>query len=277
MSTINDIAFSENDFHLIADIAKAKYGLQIARNKKYLLHARIAKRMRILGMSDVNDYMLHVSNLTNETEQDSFLSLLTTNTTSFFREPHHFDFLANVILGSDRLGKLVSPIRIWSAGCSFGHEPYSIAATTLQALDRSAGLEVKITATDVDSVVLEKGRRGSFASTDFARLTANQQAVLTDCSSAADRRIRRDVKNLVQFERLNLVDDFHFAEPFDFVFCRNVVIYFSRETQQQIWRKFLTILKPGGYLFLGQSERLTGPVLSEFESVGQTIYRRRED
>lgn len=271
----NDIPFTESDFISVSKIAAAQYGIQISQNKKDLLHARIARRMRMLGLTVFDDYMTRVMRSSDGVERMNFLSLLTTNTTSFFREPHHFKCLVDKVLPELRGRLSGNVVKIWSAGCSLGHEPYSIAATVQNATRHLGPIQAQIDATDIDQIVLRKARAASYTAHDFDGLTGDQKAMLFGRVVGGEATILPAVRDAVQFREFNLIDEFRFAAPYDVIFCRNVVIYFGRETQQQVWQKFLKVLKPGGFLFLGHSERLTGPAVSEFENIGLTVYRRR--
>lgn len=270
----NAMAFSDREFHDISKMADDRYGILIPPNKKNLLHARIAKRMRMLGVDSFQSYMSQVEQQGSAGEKENFLNLLTTNTTSFFRENHHFKFLTENVLPEFQSQSGSGSLNIWSAGCSFGQEPYSISAV-VNSFKRKGGIQASITATDVDHIVLNRAKSGIYRQAELLGLTSEQKESLFGIDETDQNSISQNNRELVNFQVLNLMDKLSPIERYDVVFCRNVVIYFTRETQQKIWSKFLQVIKPGGYLFLGHSERLTGPILSEFESVGLTIYRRR--
>lgn len=242
-------------------------------NKKDLLHARISRRMRSLGIEEFDVYLSRLSNSDAIIENESFLSILTTNTTSFFRERHHFKFLKEQIV-PEIIDTGGSPsIRIWSAGCSFGHEPFSIAATLNSADTRRIIPDVKVIASDVDDVALRRCYKAKYNVNELNGLSSAEVQALGDVD--LDEIVMSNNNRLiVEFKNINLIHDFDHSEKFDVIFCRNVMIYFSKETQQKVWNRFLKFLAPGGYLILGHSERLTGSVARRFESVGLTAYRR---
>lgn len=273
----SEISFTDKDFSFVAAMAAERYGIKIPDTKKGLLHARIAKRIRLLGLASMQDYMDRVSGTQGSMEQANFLTLLTTNTTSFFREEHHFEFLKKVVFPDHSLKSGNETMRIWSAGCSHGQEPYSISATLNAHRKTDRHFRGRIDATDVDKIVLDKARTGEYEKAEMTGLSQDHAAVLFGRNAGTTCRVVDDIRQNVDFNVLNLMDNFRFDQKFDVIFCRNVVIYFGRETQVGIWDKFLQYLKPGGYLFIGHSERLTGPASSKFENVGRTIYRLRSD
>lgn len=273
----SEIAFSDEDFSMISKMAAQNYGIDIPTNKKDLLHARIARRMRTLGIFSFQEYMDKVSYRNNADERSNFLTLLTTNTTSFFRERHHFDFLKSNVLPDFKGTFPNSEINIWSAGCSLGQEPYSIAATLEQYRRTDPGFTASIAATDVDDIVLRKAKAGVYEGSETRGLSDEEKTILFGKAIGSTFSITDRIRESIRFDSFNLMDQFNYSKQYDVVFCRNVVIYFARETQLEMWRKFQRVIKPGGYLFLGHSERLAGPTLEIFENVGLTIYRRRNE
>lgn len=196
----------------------------------------------------------------------NMLDVVTTNKTDFFREPAHFDFLTNIALPELALNRGIGfngqPLRVWSAGCSSGEEPYTIAMVLNEFAEHNTGFEYSIIGTDISTVVLEKCRQAVYKEEKAAPVSLELKKKYLLKSRNKDEktvRICADLRNKVCFERLNFMDDeFSFEQPFDLIFCRNVIIYFDRPTQQQVLQKFMQYLNLGSYLFMGHSEALHG-------------------
>jgi len=270
-----DFNFSNEDFELIARYAARSYGLDIKIEKKGLIYARLARRIRALGMDSFKSYCAFATGTQAGPEREELLSALTTNVTSFFRERHHFDMLRDRVLPNlrDKVQR-GGALRIWSAGCSSGQEPYSIAATILETWPDAAQFDIQIHATDVDPRIVQMAEVGSYRALEADGLAPQlQKSLFTASSLTGDTRtILPTLHKWVTFDRLNLIRNWSFPTPFDVIFCRNVVIYFERATQHTLWGKFSTCLAPSGHLFIGHSERLTGPAASKFENVGVTAF-----
>lgn len=269
-------------FEAIAGFAHRAAGLVLSRDKAPMVLARVGKRMRALGLTSLRDYHAHLQSDAGEAEQSELLFALTTNVTSFFRERHHFDALrdrlSEELAGRARAGHR---IRLWSAGCSTGQEAYSIAMVVLEALPDAPRYDIRILATDIDRKVLAQARAGTYD----ARQTESVPGPLLDShftrvsGTQGDRvgssayRINEDLRQIVAFRELNLLKDWPMRKKFDAIFCRNVVIYFDRETQSALWRKFADSLHPGGLLFLGHSERIDTAQFPQFRAAGTTFYQ----
>lgn len=270
-------AFTDADFEVIARYAAREYGLDLKIEKKGLIYARLARRIRALGMQDFKSYCTYATAHQNTVEKSELLSALTTNVTSFFREQHHFDMLKDDVLPSlahQQTGR--RKLRIWSAGCSGGQEPYSIAATVRQKMPTLPVDDVQILATDVDERILEKGRNGTYRPAEVAGLSPPMFSQLFACEKD-DRGsfdIRPELRKMVSFGTLNLVGNWLHDEKFDIIFCRNVVIYFERATQHRLWQRFHDCLTPKGKLFIGHSERLSGNAEELFRSTGITAFEK---
>ena len=271
-----ELTFSDADFQLIARFAAESYGLDIKIEKKGLIYARLARRIRALGMSDFSTYCTFATGRNAGAERDELLSALTTNVSSFYRERHHFQMLRETVLPDLRRKAEAGSLRIWSAGCSAGQEPYSIAATIMDEWPDAARLNIQILATDIDSRILEKARAAQYRLSETDGLTPQQIAGLFEpVARGADTcAVRPALRKMITFDRLNLVGDWSYPGRFDIIFCRNVVIYFERATQHQLWRRFSDSLVPGGRLFIGHSERLTGPAATNFQNVGLTAFAK---
>ncbi len=269
-------ALSDADFARIAKIAKAGWGLKLDSAKGPLIQSRLGRRMRDLGLQDLSDYCQIVES-GDPVECDHFVTALTTNVTHFYRESHHFDFLeAKVLpdlLAAARRGE---KLRIWSAGCSSGQEPYSLAASILSLAPDAARFDIKILATDIDPVVLAKAEAGRYGAQERSFPTTGHATRVFGpaADGTGDLSVRAELRSLITFRRLNLIRPWPISGRFDLIMCRNVAIYFDRPTQADIWSRFAQSLVPGGHLFIGHSERITTPSEFELESAGITTYRR---
>jgi chemotaxis protein methyltransferase CheR len=271
------IMISDAQYTKLASLVYSLCGINLGTSKKELLKARLVKRLRATGISDVRAYMNYLQQDADGSELISFLDCITTNKTDFFRENQHFEFLANDILPN--LNKLCgpsAPLRIWSAACSTGEEPYTLSIVLLenQSLwkDRGAG----ILASDISTKVLSHGKNGVYA---LERLVPIPKPILrTYFQRGVNRweghgRVRPQVKSLVEFKRINLMEPFSFEKAFHVIFCRNVMIYFDKPTREKLVGKFGECLVPGGYLFVGHSESLTG-IEHKLKFVRPAVYRR---
>lgn len=268
-----EFPMTDKDFQRIAGLAGQYTGIVLADHKRDMVYGRIARRVRKLNLTSFTSYLDFLeANL--QKELSSFINVITTNLTSFFRENHHFDYLLkNVLPEIKRKNKVTKRMRIWSAGCSSGQEPYSIAMT-LNKFGISAEWDVKVLATDLDSDVLAKARSAVYSSTDVDGLDDYYVKNYFQRNNARKEvKIKDRVGKVIHFKRLNLLEDWPMTGPFDFIFCRNVVIYFDKETQKILFDRYADMLNVGGYLFIGHSENLHG-ISDRFENLGNTIYRK---
>ena len=203
------------------------------------------------------------------------IAALTTNVTRFFREPHHFDHLrAKVVDPIAAEIKQGRRLRIWSAGCSSGQEPYSIALSILSLLPDARAYDVKILATDINPLVLDTARKASYPAEEVVSVPADLRRSWMENVGSGAMRLDEAPRGLVTFRPLNLIGAWPMKGPFDAVFCRNVVIYFDEKTQMRLLTRISTLLRPGGYLYLGHSERMVGPAEALFRLDGTTTYRK---
>jgi chemotaxis protein methyltransferase CheR len=276
MELDRDFPLSDADFARIAGLVHAIAGIVLPENKRPLVHSRLVKRLRALGLAGFADYADLIGDGGSEAERRELVSAVTTNVTSFFREQHHFDLLAQTVLpplaARAREG---GRVRIWSAGCSSGEEAYSIAATVLDALPEAPRLDVRILATDIDEKMVQRVRSAVYPAESVAELSPDLRRKLFGAAQGSELRIADGLRALVTCKPLNLQQAWPMRGPFDVIFCRNVVIYFDRPTQERLWSRYADLLPPGGYLMVGHSERVSGAALSAFEAVGVTAYRRR--
>lgn len=268
-----EFLFTYDDFRKIAQMLHADSGISLPDSKATLVYSRLAKRLRSLGLQSFRDYCSMVAGAEGVDERKRMLASLTTNVTRFFREPHHFEHLKTQVLpplleAARRGGR----VRLWSAGCSTGQEPYSIALTILGLMPDAAEYDVKILASDIDPDVIDTARRGIYAADAVAQVPADQRAKWFVPMGPRNFRVADEPRELIAFRELNLIGDWPMKGKFDVIFCRNVVIYFQEETQTRIWARFKTYLAPGGCLYIGHSERLTGNT-DGFKTEALTTYR----
>ncbi len=260
---------SDRDFRRILQIAATEAGLAIPEAKRSLVQSRVARRMRLLGIAEYRDYLSTLD--ADESETQHLISALTTNVSHFFRERHHFDVLRDTFL----LGVNPERLRFWSAGCSNGQEPYSLAIEILKAIPDASDQDILVLATDIDHVVLEKASRGRYSSSEAEGVPEPDRTRFFITESDGTLSVKDEVKQLVRFRHLNLnAASWPMKGPFDAIMCRNVVIYFNDRTQADLWPRFHTLLRPGGLLMLGHSERIHPLANSGFDADGVTTYRK---
>jgi chemotaxis protein methyltransferase CheR len=274
-----EFVFTASDFRRIADLLHGQAGISLSETKATLVYSRLAKRLRTLGLASFADYCALIASPEGGDEQSHMLNALTTNVTRFFREPHHFDHLRDHVL-APRLDALRKGgrLRLWSAACSTGQEPYSMALTVLSLLPEAANLDIKILATDIDSKVVAQAREGYYPADLVEPIPAEFRNRWMERESVGARqwRVGEAARSLVSFKELNLIGQWPVKGPFDAIFCRNVVIYFDEPTQEKIWSRFAPLLGREGRLYIGHSERVTGPSADGYVSDGLTVYRRAE-
>ncbi|MEL6644659.1 MAG: protein-glutamate O-methyltransferase CheR [Pseudomonadota bacterium] len=269
------IRLEEAGFARVAALAEREAGLTIPQSKAAMVQSRLSRRLRATGHQDFESYLAHVESASGQDERDQMISALTTNVSHFFREEHHFDKLRSEILPPllDR-ARGGGRVRIWSAGCSTGQEPYSLAITLLEMSRDVARHDIRILATDIDRGILKKATSGVFDSRQMGGLSEAQIATYFQSQPGGSTYTVTDqVKDLIAFRRLNLIDPWPMQGRFDVILCRNVVIYFSAATQKTLWPRFAQALMPGGWFFLGHSERIQDESKNLFHSDGITTYR----
>jgi chemotaxis protein methyltransferase CheR len=268
---------SDATFRRIAALAHREAGLAIAPAKAAMVRTRLARRLRALKLDDFADYCALVESDDGHDELGSMISALTTNVSHFFREPHHFDLLRERVLpGLVEQLRAGGRVRIWSAGCSNGQEPYTIAMC-LRNAGLSASDDVRILATDIDPMVIAHARAGKYPSNMMTGLPAEMRDRHFTAAAGGNTetwQIHPDIAAFVTFKVLNLLSDWPMNGKFDVVFCRNVVIYFDAATQGQLWRRFADHIAPDGWLFLGHSERVSPDALERLAARGMTAYQR---
>ncbi len=267
-------ALSAGQLARIARIAEASAGLVIAPGKAVMVGSRLAVRLRDLSLESYADYLALVESDAGGEERRRMVAALTTNVTHFFREAHHFETLRDRVLPPlIRRAQAGGRVRIWSAGCATGQEPYSIATTIAACLPGAARLDIRILATDLDPGCLAIARRGHYDDAAVAAVPAALRATGFAAAGPGEVAVKDDVRDLVRFQELNLVGPWPMRGGFDAIFCRNVVIYFSAATQAGLWPRFADRLAQDGWLFVGHAERVPGGG-SAFVTAGITTYRR---
>jgi chemotaxis protein methyltransferase CheR len=271
-----EFVLTAEDFKKIASIIHAHAGIALAEGKAALVYSRLAKRLRNLGLESFKDYCALVSGHDGLDERQAMLTALTTNVTRFFREPHHFDHLRDKVMPKlAEIARRGGRVRLWSAACSSGQEPYSIALTILSVLPEAASLDVKILATDIDPKILEEAREGAYSDEAIQPVpTPLRGKWLKRAAMGVDKpwRVGDEIAEMVSFRELNLIGDWPMSGRFDVIFCRNVVIYFDEATQERVWNRFIPLMQPGATLCIGHSERVSGAAADRLTSVGLTTY-----
>lgn len=267
------IPFSDADFQTIADLAMRDFGLHLTLAKRDLVYSRLLKRLRSLALDSFKDYCNLLTGPQGEAERTAMLSALTTNVTHFFREDHHFKLLRDValppLIKSAREG---GRVRIWSAGCSAGQEPYSLAFTVLGLCPEVSRLDLRILATDVDREILAKAEAGTYPEEERKAIPEAMRRFIEPAHGGFS--IGQAARDLITFGKLNLIETWPISGPFQVIFCRNVAIYFDKPTQARLWARFGELMAPEGHLCIGHSERVAGPAEQMFRTVGVTAYQR---
>jgi chemotaxis protein methyltransferase CheR len=268
---------TRRDLSEIAAMIYADAGIYLNDSKASLVYSRLSKHIRNLGMSGFRQYCTLVASPEGAAVRREMLSHLTTNFTRFFRENHHFEHLRDEVLqGLIARAKSGGRVRIWSAACSDGQEPYSIALTVMSLLPNATDYDFRILATDIDPKILETARAGAYdegALESVSPAMRKQWFREVDVSGRRKFQIDDRVKKLITFNELNLMAQWPFKGSFDVIFCRNVVIYFDEPTQMKIWSRFASLLPEGGHLYIGHSERVSGDSKNLFDNIGITTYR----
>lgn len=269
-----DIALSAEEFHRFRTLIYDESGIALNDQKQGLVASRLSKRVRQLGLTSFSQYYDQLISDASREEFTQMLDLISTNKTDFFREPKHFDFLREQVLPSLARDK---HIRIWSSACSTGEEPYTIAITLYEGVSDPCSWNWKILASDLSTRVLAKAAAGVYDEDRFRDVPSDvlkRHFLRGQGKSVGKFKVKPNLASMIQFRRLNLMDEhFPIKSPLDVIFCRNVMIYFDRPTQEQLVNKFHRYLKPGGHLLIGHSESLQW-VNHPFRTVAPTIYQK---
>jgi chemotaxis protein methyltransferase CheR len=261
---------SEKHFRAICDIVYSACGICLKDGKKALVRARLVKRLRALRLGSFEEYIDYLGGEQGTVELPHMIDAMTTNKTGFFRENDHFDYLAVQVLPKlDR-----RRLRFWTAACSSGEEPYSLAITLFENLPDIDARDVKILATDISYRMLEKGKAGVYGADSVAsvdRMLLSRYFDVARREHPSQYRIKDRIRAMVHMGYLNLLEPWPMRGPFDVIFCRNVMIYFDKTVQQRLIDRFWDLISPGGYLFVGHSEGLSA-VKHRFRYVKPAVY-----
>lgn len=274
-----EFALSDREFNRVKARVYAEAGISLSDAKRTLVISRLGKLVRGLGLNSFDAYLDHLERGGTPAEAQEFVNALTTNLTRFWREDHHFAHLrthvAQLMQQRPRMGPNGRPkLRIWSAGCSTGQEPYTIALDLLDAFPELKRWDFRILATDIDTNVVAKAAAGVYPVGELNGLS-RERSDLFEPAGAGQVRIPAAARELISFKPLNLIHNpWPMRGPFDAVFCRNVAIYFDKKTQGQLFARLGAILVPEGFLYIGHSENL-GAGSENFRLVGKTVYQAR--
>jgi chemotaxis protein methyltransferase CheR len=273
----HEFEFTDSEFKRLRELVHARTGIALSDNKRELVYGRLARRLRKLKLASFAEYCQLVERSDSE-ELQELTNAITTNLTSFFREGYHFEQLAAEALPQiESKRSAARRLRIWSAACSTGEEPYSLAVVLRETLGHLSNWDIKLLATDIDSKVVSTAAEGVYAAERFKGVSServrnwfSQVPGRPGFFAASDQ-----LKAFITFRRLNLLEPWPMKGPFDVIFCRNVVIYFDKATQRKLFDRMADMQEPGGWLFIGHSENLHN-VTRRYKLVGRTVYRRVE-
>ncbi len=266
----------EQDFRRLKEYMLANYGLNF-ENKITLIEGRLSNLVTKMGFKDFHEYVDHILKKPTESELSTLISKLTTNYTLFMREPRHYEFLTSTILPELSTKLKGGELRVWSAGCSSGEEPYTMAITLKKFREtQNARWNARILATDISDNVLTQARNGVYAHTQLKDLDQMTKDKYFKKLEGDKYQVSDEIKRMVKFDKFNLMKPFtHTYQKYQVIFCRNVMIYFKNETKQKLAAKFYDQLEPGGYFFVGLSETLHN-IETRFEFVKPAVYRKPE-
>jgi len=272
-----DYDINDKEFDLFKQLIYSESGINLSPAKRELLKSRLSKRLRVLSLNSFKDYYKYVTEAdTTGREIIHMIDCISTNLTDFFREITHFQFLKKRLLPSlleKKQKNRERKIRIWSAGCSTGEEPYTISMVLSESIEQLSNWDIKILATDLSTRVLEKAKQGLYQKERLKNIDTQMISTYFKKAENGHYQVKDSLKNMIVFRRFNLMDNFPFKGQFDFIFCRNVMIYFNKQTQNELITKFYKYLTPEGYLFIGHSESLAG-INSKFKYVVPTVYKK---
>jgi len=275
MKRDTEFRLSDRDFRHIRQLVSRHTGIALSDAKRDMVYSRLARRLRQLGLENFKAYCQLLEGDEAEAELGHFTNAVTTNLTSFFREPHHFSYLGEQLLPElYRLNAGERRLRIWSAGCSTGEEPYSIAMTVRENMPSGQDWDIRILATDLDTNVLASAERGIYTEERLQNMPQGRRRRWFHRGRGDNLGLlsaKPELREMITFRQLNLMGDWPMKGPFDIIFCRNVVIYFDKPTQSVLMERYAELMADHGHLFLGHSETLYR-VTERFKLIGQTIY-----
>ncbi|MFY9643018.1 MAG: protein-glutamate O-methyltransferase CheR [Rhodomicrobium sp.] len=271
-----EFPFTEADFQTLAGIVYERSGIVLSANKRDMAYARLVRRLRILGLGSFHDYCWLLGSSNGAHEISFLINAMTTNLTKFFREPHHFEHfrsqvLPEIVNGAREANPLV---RVWSAGCSSGEEPYSLAMTAIAAQDEiGRKCDLHILATDLDTTMLQKARAAVYPPASLSDVSQSMRERFFEAPANSGAPLSKNVRSLVTFKPMNLIGPWPISGNFDAIFCRNVMIYFDAKAKATLVDRFHPLLKDGGWLYVGHSESLLDRQ-HQFKLCGRTIYQK---
>lgn len=270
-----EFEYTRADFDVLRQISNQHSGILVPDDKFDMFYSRLSKRVRALGLTNFKQYCHYLENNSGD-EFTEFINAVTTNLTSFFRENHHFEFLTHKVIPELLIkNRATKKIRVWSAGCSTGEEPYSIVMTLLEKVPED--WDIKLLATDLDTNVLKTAAMGIYATERIDTIPDDRVKrwfKRGNDTNANKVKVKEGLQQVIQFKQLNLMKEWPMHGPFDFIFCRNVLIYFDRETKEGLANRYAGLLSSGSYLFIGHSESLH-QLNTPFDLVGNTIYKKK--
>ncbi|RKY82636.1 chemotaxis protein CheR [candidate division KSB1 bacterium] len=276
---IRDVVLSENIFKKLGSFIQSECGIKMPPGKRLMVQSRLMKRLRALEISSFEEYWAFIQSTEGKDEVINLINAVSTNKTDFFREPDHFKYLIDTVLPElikNRPSEIREPFKFWSAGCSTGEEPYTLAMVLSDFAEKNRSFKFKILATDISTKVIEHGRIAIYSKERIDPIPMKmKQKYLLKSKDPAKKvvRIIPELRSKVIFRRLNFLDNFRLKEKVEVIFCRNVVIYFDRDIQKKLVEKFYEQLVPGGFLFMGHSETING-LNTKFRTVAPTVYQK---
>jgi chemotaxis protein methyltransferase CheR len=271
-----EFKFTADDFNFLRKLSNEHSGIQVPDERFDMFYSRLSKRVRKLGLSDFKEYCHYLTSHPDD-EFTEFINAITTNLTAFFRENHHFEYLRDAVIPEVLIRNRNSrQIKVWSAGCSTGEEPYSLAIALMENVP--ADWDIKILATDLDTNVLQTAVDGVYAEERVSGVSGQRLKrwfMRGKSAQLGQVKVRPELQQIIQFKQLNLMKEWPMKCHFDFIFCRNVLIYFDRETKATLVRRYAQMLASKAWLFIGHSESLN-QLSTEFELVACTTYRKNK-
>ncbi len=281
MNAVRNVQLSNKEYCLFADFIYKKSGIDLGNNKQELVKTRFGKRLRTLGLGSFKQYYDFVVEQGNKEELVNMIDAISTNYTFFFREKDHFDFLSKTAIPNILHRKKVSGnrrLRAWCAAASTGEEPYTIMICLLERIKSLISWDLKMLATDISTKVLRKAQEGIYEKKHvegISKMLLDKYFKVSVSGKEKHYKVSSSVKNFLDFRYFNLMTErFPFKGKFDFIFCRNVMIYFDRPTQEMLVEKMVNFLEVGGYLFIGHSENLTGPAKKHLKVLGPALFQK---
>ncbi len=271
---------SDRDYSFLSELVYERTGIVLGDHKREMVYGRLSRRLRALGIDSFSEYCDLVKGSAGDSEMGFLINAITTNLTRFFRESHHFDHLRDSLVPdlrrqSQETGR--RRLRIWSAGCSSGEEPYTIAMVLRDAMTEIDGWDARILATDLDTSMLRIGSEGSYPADVVEGLPqgfGKRFFTRTTSDGSVRYTAQESIRRLISFKQLNFQAKWPMKGPFDAIFCRNVMIYFDNPTKSRMIEQFAELLPPGGYLYVGHAESLRSDA-AMFEPVGKSTYRKK--